>query len=467
MLQEFNKNNFPLERYIVDLNKEILPPPYISEERVYDISVDLAGAESEKIPVQILGKEWPSCADLNMDESQYEAFQAALTKQMVVIQGPPGMYYSLIFFNYTIYSYIGFFKLSGTGKTYIGLRIVETLLANTTDLPILIVCYTNHALDQFLEGILRFCNEDELIRIGGKSQSEALQKLNLSNVRREKRLNRSLSQYIHDGRCESTALIKRYTNEISDIERKIDELQTRFFGSELIKGIVSCNAIHLEQLRRHSNGRSLDIGILNWLGFEIYNEYNENQFSNSNPVGSEEQNPNGREDDAPQLIDEPLFDEEEINEIERNRIIDYEPDDEEVVTPHVPNYRMDHHQIDLSNIVPIYFENDDRWTVVGSEKALRNQFKREITKTETMSPERAANVHNINRLPRNQRWNLYRLWVKLYTKDLEEIIKTNRDLHRNECIRFNGIINQEDIEAVRKAKIIGMINQFFLSSLES
>lgn len=91
MLQQFNKDNFPFERYIVDLNKEILPPPYISEERVYDISVDLTGAESEKIPVQILRKEWPSCVDLNMDESQYEAFQAALTKQMVVIQGPPGM----------------------------------------------------------------------------------------------------------------------------------------------------------------------------------------------------------------------------------------------------------------------------------------------------------------------------------------------------------------------------------------
>lgn len=352
-------------------------------------------------------------------------------------------------------------KSSGTGKTYIGLRIVETLLANTSDWPILIVCYTNHALDQFLEGILRFCNEGELIRIGGKSQSEALQKLNLSNVRREQRINRGLSRYIHDGRFESTALIRRYQNEISHTERKIDELQTRFFGSELTKGITSCNAMHLEQLRQHSNGRSLDIGILNWLGFEIYNEYNENPFGNSNPVGSEERNPNRSEEDASHLFDEPLFDEEEINEIERNRIIDYEPDDEEVETPHVSNYRMDHHQINLSNIVPIYFENDDRWTVVGSEKALRNQFKREITKTETMSPERAANVHNINRLPRNQRWNLYRLWVKLYTKDLEKIIKTNRDLHRNECIRFNGIINQEDIEAVHKAKIIGMINEFF------
>lgn len=71
----------------------------------------------------------------------------------------------------------------GTGKTYIGLRIVEVLLANTTEWPILIVCHTNHALDQFLEGILKFCNGKELIRIGGKSQSPALENHQLNAVK--------------------------------------------------------------------------------------------------------------------------------------------------------------------------------------------------------------------------------------------------------------------------------------------
>jgi len=77
----------------------------------------------------------------------------------------------------------------GTGKTYVGLRIMHTFLENLFDkmpsrrllmlqndfmeniemsdeeenilpkqleTPILVVCYTNHALDQFLEGILKF-----------------------------------------------------------------------------------------------------------------------------------------------------------------------------------------------------------------------------------------------------------------------------------------------------------------------
>ena len=36
--------------------------------------------------------------------------------------------------------------------------------------PILVLCQTNHALDQFLEGILEF--EPRVVRIGGRSQSE-------------------------------------------------------------------------------------------------------------------------------------------------------------------------------------------------------------------------------------------------------------------------------------------------------
>lgn len=42
------------------------------------------------------------------------------------------------------------------GKTYVGLKIAQALLDNhqawSSGRPMLVVCYTNHALDQFLEG---------------------------------------------------------------------------------------------------------------------------------------------------------------------------------------------------------------------------------------------------------------------------------------------------------------------------
>ena len=75
---------------------------------------------------------------LKLNSSQLRAFQMALTSRFAVIQGPPG-----------------------TGKTYVGLKIAQVLLQTTAlweneeeRAPILMVSYTNHALDQFLEGLL-------------------------------------------------------------------------------------------------------------------------------------------------------------------------------------------------------------------------------------------------------------------------------------------------------------------------
>ncbi|CAC5378330.1 unnamed protein product [Mytilus coruscus] len=99
---------------------------------------------------------WPSTEELGMDESQRTAFISALTMEFVLIQGPPG-----------------------TGKSYIGLQNARTLLLNKDKWKmqlgcnhyggsnekhqcILIVCYTNHALDQFVEGIIKFIPEKEL-----------------------------------------------------------------------------------------------------------------------------------------------------------------------------------------------------------------------------------------------------------------------------------------------------------------
>ena len=77
--------------------------------------------------------------DLGFNKSQMSAFKMALTKNFAVIQGPPG-----------------------TGKTYVGQKIARVLLQSSTlrqnenePSPILMVSYTNHALDDFLSGLPR------------------------------------------------------------------------------------------------------------------------------------------------------------------------------------------------------------------------------------------------------------------------------------------------------------------------
>ena len=82
---------------------------------------------------------WPDGDVIGLNESQYKAFRSALQREFAVIQGPPG-----------------------TGKTYLGLKIAHTLLDNNhlwkeaddeKSCPILMLAYTNHALDSFLEGL--------------------------------------------------------------------------------------------------------------------------------------------------------------------------------------------------------------------------------------------------------------------------------------------------------------------------
>lgn len=63
--------------------------------------------------------------------------------------------------------------------------------------PILVVCYTNHALDQFLEGLLD--TTKDIVRVGGQSKSETLKPFTIIEKRRTmlksgKSINRLLAE---------------------------------------------------------------------------------------------------------------------------------------------------------------------------------------------------------------------------------------------------------------------------------
>ena len=48
---------------------------------------------------------------------------------------------------------------------------------------IVVVCYTNHALDQFLEGVTKF-HQHGIIRVGGRCRTKALEQYTMNNVRK-------------------------------------------------------------------------------------------------------------------------------------------------------------------------------------------------------------------------------------------------------------------------------------------
>lgn len=73
-----------------------------------------------------------------------------------------------------------------------------------------------------------------------------------------------------------------------------------------------------------------------------------------------------------------------------------------------------------------------------------------------MSEQQAAAVPNSNALSPDNQWNLYRLWIRLYVQVFVLKINARSDEFRNECLRFNGLRKQEDIEIVKSARIIEM-----------
>jgi len=184
-LKRMSYGEFPLQRYIVECEKDILPPAYLTKPDGQQLKFDFtpimslrngsrsllfsAGKTGSSVTV-LDPASWPSAKDLALDDSQFKALQLALTKEFAVIQGPPG-----------------------TGKTFIGLKIAKILLHNAKVWrgvldrgPIFVVCYTNHALDQFLEEIHRF-HKHGIVRVGGRSQSKAMQECSLSKLKRKMR----------------------------------------------------------------------------------------------------------------------------------------------------------------------------------------------------------------------------------------------------------------------------------------
>ncbi|KAK3949502.1 stage V sporulation protein K [Pseudoneurospora amorphoporcata] len=85
--------------------------------------------------------------NITVDLAQLDSILHALTKPITLIQGPPG-----------------------TGKSFIGARIAKYL--HEAGQRILVLSYTNHALDQFLEDLLGVgIPQHDIVRLGAKAKS--------------------------------------------------------------------------------------------------------------------------------------------------------------------------------------------------------------------------------------------------------------------------------------------------------
>ncbi|GFH22994.1 uncharacterized protein HaLaN_20538, partial [Haematococcus lacustris] len=126
---------------------QALPTVPLAEELVYGQAPQrpsyLSAAQVETaIAQQLVELENAGKA---LDPSQAAALEHGLGQRVALIQGPPG-----------------------TGKTFIGVMLSQAIVRHSQE-TILCVCYTNHALDQFLEALLDKGIKD-IVRIGGQQE---------------------------------------------------------------------------------------------------------------------------------------------------------------------------------------------------------------------------------------------------------------------------------------------------------
>ncbi|KAM6493098.1 P-loop containing nucleoside triphosphate hydrolase protein [Amanita muscaria] len=145
-----------------------------------------------------------------LDKSQGESFLNGLTQRVSLIQGPPG-----------------------TGKSFIGALLAKTIHDHTGQ-SILVVCYTNHALDQFLEDLIDIgIPVDSIVRLGGigKATSRTVQ-LALQNQTStfrfsptDRKILDDLKQEIELKRSQLESLFKLYRGSSSTPEAILDWLE--------------------------------------------------------------------------------------------------------------------------------------------------------------------------------------------------------------------------------------------------
>ncbi|CAM9360644.1 unnamed protein product [Ectocarpus sp. 12 AP-2014] len=116
-------------------------------ERFAASADDLKNRTPLSLSPPLVGVNLPS--GCRFDISQRVAVAQVLRQRVSLVQGPPG-----------------------TGKTFLGVLLAQIILAST-DQKIVCVCYTNHALDSFLEDLLGKGVTD-LVRIGGGSKNAKL-----------------------------------------------------------------------------------------------------------------------------------------------------------------------------------------------------------------------------------------------------------------------------------------------------
>ena len=452
-------------------------------------------------------KSWPSCELLNLDESQFRALQASLTKELSIVQGPPGTGKSFIGLqivkillknqhvwqwreekvtnrperhvlepeNTSVHLPVNHGMFSNntattseqsTCKEIDNVSATEDGQIHTTgdmqrdeedisDIdthsetiydrrPILLVCYTNHALDQFLEGILQFYKGD-VLRVGSRSKSSLLEKHNLSSVKRNFRLSGALRESIRNarnetiqlGRCAVTRAIE--TDILSRNLINLDSLVDLSFSSILkLEGTYYRWTIQDENHCRQQGYMKLLEPSVTVIWLDLFGKLNEIAFEQKR-----HKQKSVRKDKEIQAKDTQYF------VSYSSKLYDISNEDPATVEDITADL--------LSHINVAYSPQTSQMYNHKIQNEFASYIKAQLESTDMMTDEEAEYFSDdISAPPLEQRWRIYRRFVENRRRAIEQDAKEDLIKLEKANAKLRELELQKDKVVMKKATIIGM-----------
>ena len=432
------QDTMPFKSYLVECNTgNILPPLYVrSNSSVHFNLSGVLGERCSQLQISIMNdSSWPKFYLTDLDEPQFKAIKMSLKQEVSLIQGPPG-----------------------TGKTYIGLKLMQIFLQNRRiwdpmkTSPILVVCYTNHALDQFLEGIYDLYAKQspqaqpDIVRIGGRCKSVKLAECVLSTKIRTLRSERAFPKHLYKPRKEAR-------DNMNSLKLKFDKFETMMKPSEeklmplwVLQDVV--HDPHYFQLQLESApGKEIETWLNLW-----YSTLNDEVYNDGDTVSEKEFN----QQKMPEPLeyndteDELIAVDEEAQILQEERMVE----GEEIELPWIQNI---HHLVETKEFQERKKHTPhSEWKTVQKSKKQRKQKIIRGLRQNPMKKREVEAVENIWELSENKRWQLYQYWVMQYLRNQKQSLREYSDEYNRACVTYTKANQEIDCWVARKADVLGM-----------
>ena len=440
-LQQIQGDAIPFSKYIVLAESEPELPKYLRDKG--SVEYNLEGCltdEGTPCKASLFDiHNWGTRSVLNT--SQLIAVQKALTRDFVVIQGPPG-----------------------TGKTYVGLKIAHTLLNNAEIAKIsniLVVCYTNHALDQFVKGLLDKGHKN-IIRCGGRCRNEGVLPYTLQEKVKTEKENKvlppsALRNILH-AKSSSIRQKKNLEDQLHDATEQLEWIRQFEVDSKVLPYEVLAPYIP-EHLRDWFCGQWLetlgrDIPYLEkYLSLHRLNvvvdshesrRQNKSKSKKSQHETEEEVQRSGQEDDS-KFVDV----DGEVEEL-TNR---WEIDEEQFAVDVETLLELEEGEIidDEQNV-----DSEDVHNVLQSPEAIRNKVKSCLRYSKAMGREEADSIIDPEALDVGQRWMFYKYLLAQYMSDQKATLIRLANAYDEKCAQIKELDQRKEEYYIEKSRVIAM-----------